>query len=136
MILRTVARWMLPILLLFSIFLLLRGHELPGGGFAGGLVAASAIVMQRVAGDAATARRLLRVRPEALLPAGLGLALTSALVPLLWGQPFMTSRFVRLALPGGAALDLGLPTLFDLGVYVVVLGVVLLTILSLAEQEE
>ncbi len=135
MILRTVARWMLPILLLFSVFLLLRGHNLPGGGFAGGLVAASAIVLQRLAGDAATSRRLLRVQPQALLPIGLGLALASGLVPLVWGQPFMTSRFVYVALPGGTALELGVPTLFDLGVYVVVLGVVLLAILSLAEEE-
>lgn len=135
MILRTVARWMLPILLLFSVFLLLRGHNLPGGGFAGGLVAASAIVLQRLAGDATTSRRLLRVQPQVLLPIGLGLALASGLVPLVWGQPFMTSRFVHITLPGGAALELGLPTLFDLGVYVVVLGVVLLAILSLAEEE-
>jgi len=136
MILRTVARLMLPILLLFSIFLLLRGGDLPGGGFAGGLVAAAAITLQMVADDAAAARRLLGVEPQALLPMGLGLALVSAALPLIWGQPLMTSRFVHLALPGGAGFELGLPTLFDLGVYLVVLGVALLVILSLAEEEE
>ncbi|HOG46248.1 MAG TPA: MnhB domain-containing protein [Anaerolineae bacterium] len=136
MILRTVARLMLPILLLFSIFLLLRGQDLPGGGFSGGLVAAAAIILQMVANDVATARRILRVPPVTLLSAGLGLALCSGLLPLLWGEPFMTSHFVCLALPGGAALELGLPTLFELGVYLVVLGVASLAILSLAEEGE
>ncbi len=135
MILRTVARSMLPILLLFSVFLLMRGHDLPGGGFAGGLVAAAAIILQLVAEDAATARRILGVPPEALLPAGLAVALASGLVAVALGEPFMTSHFVPLTLPGGATLHLGLPTLFDLGVYLVVLGVVLTIILGLAEEE-
>lgn len=134
MILRTVARLMLPILLLFSVLLLLRGQDFPGGGFSGGLVAAAAFVLQMVAEDAATARRILRVSPVTLLHIGLGLALLGGLVPLLWGEPFMTSHYVRLALPGGAALELGLPTLFELGVYLVVLGVALLVILNLAEE--
>ncbi len=135
MILRTAARSMLPILLLFSVFLLMRGHDLPGGGFAGGLVAAAAIILQMVADDAATARRVLGVPPEALVPAGLATALGSGLVSVALGEPFMTSHFVNLALPGEVNLGLGLPTLFDLGVYLVVLGVVLSIILSLAEEE-
>ncbi len=135
MILRTVARPMLPILIIFSIFLLLRGGDLPGGGFAGGLVAAAAIILQMVANDAATARRFLGVQPLTLVTAGLALALASGLLSLAWGEPFMTGHFLHLALPGGVTFDLGLPTLFDLGVYWVVLGVVLLIILSLAEEE-
>ena len=134
LILRTIARAMMPILMLFSFFLLLRGHNLPGGGFAGGLVGAAAIVLQLVAYDAATTRRILEVDPWVLLPIGLGLALLSGLASLAWGQPFMTSRFVHLTLPFGGVLDLGLPTAFDLGVYLVVLGVVLLIVLSLAEE--
>ena len=134
LILRTVARSMLPILILFSIFLLLRGHNLPGGGFAGGLVAAAAIILQYVAYDAQSARRILRVDPRTLLPLGLGLALLSALAPMAWGLPLMTSRFVHIALPGGGAIDLGSPAIFDLGVYLVVVGVTLLIVLSLAEE--
>ena len=136
MILRTVARLMLPILALFSIFLLLRGGDLPGGGFAGGLVAAAAVILQMVANDVGTARRLLGIEPQALLPIGLGLAVASAALPLVWGLPFMTSRFVHLAVPGGETFELGLPTLFDTGVYLVVLGMALLVVLSVAEEEE
>lgn len=125
---------MLPILLLFSVFLLLRGHNLPGGGFVGGLVAAAAIILQLVACDAATARRILRLDPMALLPAGIGLALLSGLLAVALGLPFMTSRFVHLRLPVGGDLEVGLPTLFDTGVYLVVLGVVLVIVLNLAEE--
>ncbi|MCL6432031.1 MAG: Na(+)/H(+) antiporter subunit B [Anaerolineae bacterium] len=134
LILRTVARLLLPILVLLSLFLLLRGHNLPGGGFVGGLVCAAAIILQMVAYDTATARHMLRGGPWLLLPLGLGLALLSGLTALVWGQPFMTSRFVSVPLPGGGALDLGLPTVFDLGVYFVVLGTVLLVVLNLGEE--
>ena len=134
LILRTIARFMLPILMLFSFFLLLRGHNLPGGGFVGGLVAAAAIILQMVAYDVRTAKRILVVDPRTLSSIGLGLALLSGLASLLWGQPFLTSRFVHIALPGGGVFDFGLPTLFDVGVYLVVLGVALLIVLTLAEE--
>ena len=134
LILATIARPMLPVLLLFSFFLLIRGHNLPGGGFAGGLVGAAAIILQMLAYDVKTARRILIVDPRTFLCLGLGLALSSGLLPLLWGAPFMTSRFVHLDLPLIGTLDLGLPTIFDAGVYLVVLGVVLLVVLGLAEE--
>lgn len=134
LILRTIARPMLPVLMLFSIFLLLRGHNLPGGGFAGGLVAAAAIVLQLLAHDAAAARRILIAEPLMLLATGLGVALLSGLASLAWGLPLMTGRFLVLHLPGGDEFVLGSPTIFDLGVYLVVLGVVLLIVLNLAEE--
>ncbi|MDI7277838.1 MAG: MnhB domain-containing protein [Anaerolineae bacterium] len=134
LILRTVARTILPILVLLSFFLLLRGHNLPGGGFVGGLVGAAAVILQMVAFDPETARRMLRGGPWLLLPVGLGLALLSGLASLLWGEPFMTSHFVYLLLPGCGRFDLGLPTIFDLGVYLVVLGTVLLIVVNLAEE--
>ena len=129
MILRTIARSMFPVLLLFSVFLLLRGHNLPGGGFVGGLIASAAIILQLMADDVATARRILRIDPLLLLPIGLALALGSGLLSVALGLPFMTSRFVHW---GG--IELGLPTIFDTGVYLVVFGVVLLIVFSLAEE--
>ncbi|MGQ9681589.1 MAG: MnhB domain-containing protein [Anaerolineae bacterium] len=134
LILRTVARPMLPILLLFSFFLLVRGHDMPGGGFVGGLVAAAAVLLQMLAYNAKTARRLLVVDPEVLLASGLGLALVSGLLPLLWDLPFLTARFMRLRLEGLADIEIGLSTVFDAGVYLVVVGVVLAIVLGLAEE--
>jgi multicomponent Na+:H+ antiporter subunit B len=132
--LRTIARSMFPVLLLFSFFLLLRGHNLPGGGFVGGLVAAAALILQLVTDDEAAARRVLHIDPLLLLPIGLALALGSGLLSVALGLPFMTSRFVHLNMPIGGELEFGLPTLFDMGVYAVVLGVVLLIVFNLAEE--
>src|SRR4029079_1978652 len=82
-ILPTAARFLLPLLLLFSLFLLVRGHNEPGGGFSGGLVAASAYVLYGFAYGAAEARRVLPADPRALIGAGLLLAVASGCLGLL-----------------------------------------------------
>lgn len=134
LILRTATRLLLPLLLLFSVFLLLRGHNSPGGGFIGGLVAASAFALYALAFDVAAARRMLRVDPRRLTAAGLLVALGCGSVPLLLGRPFMTGQWLHLALPGAGTVHLGTPMVFDVGVYLVVAGVTLTIILSLAEE--
>jgi multicomponent Na+:H+ antiporter subunit B len=133
-ILRTAARFLLPLLLLFSIFLLVRGHHEPGGGFTGGLVAASAFVLCRLAFGAEEARRALPVDPRALIGAGLLVAAGSGSVALLAGRPLMTGLWWRVPVPGLGELDVGTPLLFDVGVYLDVLGVTLSIILPLAEE--
>jgi multicomponent Na+:H+ antiporter subunit B len=135
LILPTAARFLLPLLLLFSVFLLLRGHHEPGGGFAGGLVAAAAFVLYGLATDAASARRVLRVRPRDLIGAGLLLALASGLVPVALGWPFLTGRWADLPLGGGASVEIGTPLAFDAGVYLAVIGVTLTIVLALAEED-
>lgn len=134
LILQTAARYLLPIMLLFSIFLVLRGHHEPGGGFVGGLVASAALVLYAIAYDAGTARRLLRSDPRTLIGAGLLVALASGLGSLFGGRPFLTGHWASFLLPGSGTVDLGTPLLFDIGVYLVVLGTNLTIMLSLAEQ--
>ncbi|MCC6176346.1 MAG: Na+/H+ antiporter subunit B [Chloroflexi bacterium] len=133
LILGTAARFLLPLLLLFSIFLLLRGHNEPGGGFSGGLVAAAAFALLTIATDAPTTRRALQVAPRSLIGIGLLTAIVSGVIGLLAGRPFLTGQWVEVTLPGGISLALGTPLLFDIGVYLVVVGVVLTIVLSLAE---
>ncbi len=133
-ILRMTARVLLPLLLLFSIFLFVRGHNEPGGGFVGGLVAASAWVLYAIAYSAGEARRALHVDPVMLIGVGLVLALATGLLGLLEAGAFLTALWVKVFVPGVGIVDLGTPVLFDLGVYLVVMGVVLTTILSLAEE--
>jgi multicomponent Na+:H+ antiporter subunit B len=128
-----VVRALTPLLLLFSVFLLLTGHHQPGGGFTGGLVAASAFVLHATATDAASARRALRVSLSTLIGVGLLLAVASGVIPVLRGEPFLTSVWLEVG-PGGADLEIGSPLLFDLGVYLVVMGVTLAFVLSLAEE--
>ena len=134
LILRTATRFLITLLLLFSIFLLLRGHNDPGGGFVGGLVAASAFVLYAIAYDADAARRAIWVEPHLLIGIGLLVALISGLLPLVRGQPFLTGQWGYLHLPGAAKLELGTPLVFDIGVYLTVLGVTLMIMLTLAEE--
>lgn len=136
LILRTATRFMLPILLLFSIFLLLRGHNEPGGGFTGGLVCASAYTLYALAFGVPATRKALAVDPRFLIGIGLLVALATGLLPLLFNEPFLTHRghWTKLTIPGFGSFDLGTPLIFDLGVYLVVLGVTLTIVLPLAEE--
>ncbi len=135
LILKTTARYLMPLLLLFSIFLFLRGHNEPGGGFAGGLVAAAAFALYSIAFGAREARRVLRVRPRWLIGLGLLAALASGAIALLSGHPFLTGQWGYLRLPGLDTVDIGTPVLFDLGVYLTVMGVTLTVIFALEEAE-
>jgi len=131
-ILATAARYLMPLLLVFSVFLLLRGHNEIGGGFVGGLVAAVAVVLYMIAEGVPAARALLRVEPRTLIVSGLILALASALTGWVVGKPFMSSVWIPQPLP--VLGKIGTPLLFDIGVYLVVVGTVLLILFSLAED--
>lgn len=120
-----------PLLLAFSLFMLLRGHNEPGGGFIGGLLAVAAFALYALAFDARRARALLGVSPQALTATGLLLATGSGGAAWLAGQPFMAGLWLSPALP--AELKLGTVLLFDVGVYLVVLGAAALVLLTLRE---
>jgi len=134
LILRVTTRFLLPLLLLFSVFLLLRGHNEPGGGFSGGLVGASAYVLYSIAFGVPETRQALGVDPRGVVGAGLLVALGSGMLPLLRGRPFMTGAWGQLDVPGLGTVHLGTPLVFDVGVYLVVIGVTLSIILPLAEE--
>jgi multicomponent Na+:H+ antiporter subunit A len=124
---RTAARLLMPLLLLFAVFLLLRGHNQPGGGFVGGLVAAAAFALFAIAFGVQRARQAVLVRPMTLLGTGLLLALASGVPAVLRGRPFLTASWI-------SGTSVGTPVLFDVGVFLVVSGVVLMMIFSLAEE--
>jgi multicomponent Na+:H+ antiporter subunit B len=134
LILRAATRFMLPLLLLFSVFLLLRGHNLPGGGFSGGLVAASAFILYGLAFSVEEARRSLVGGTHLLVGGGLLLALGSGMLPLLAGRPLLTGLWGKFLVPGYGIVELGTPLLFDTGVYLVVVGITLSIIFPLAEE--
>ncbi|NJD65911.1 MAG: Na+/H+ antiporter subunit B [Chloroflexi bacterium] len=135
LILRNMMRFLASLLLVASVFLLWRGHNEPGGGFAGGLMAASAFVLHALALGPDGARRALRVSPLFLIATGLGIALLAALIGVMAGDPILTGHWVTLDTPGAENLKVGTPLLFDAGVYLVVVGVVLNIILPLMEDE-
>jgi multicomponent Na+:H+ antiporter subunit B len=124
-VLRTVAQKMTPVLLLLSVVLLVRGHDAPGGGFVGGLMAASALILYLLGYDVATVRRLVRVEPVRLLGVGLLVALGSGVPAMLQGRPFLTGLWTHTPSPWGTHVELGTPLLFDVGVYLLVVGAAL-----------
>lgn len=132
LILSTATYYLLPLLLLFSIFLLIRGHNQPGGGFVGGLVAAAALALYAIAQGTAAVRRAIRVRWGAVIGVGLLTAMASGLLGLANGQPFMTGQWHAHPVP--LLGKVGTPLLFDVGVYLVVLGVTVMIIFTLAEE--
>lgn len=134
LILATATRAIVPLLLLFSVFLLLRGHNEPGGGFVGGLVAASTYALYAFSQGMKEARQALFVDPTILIALGLAIAVGSAVFPLAKGLPLMTGLWREQPIP--ILGKLGTPFVFDVGVYFVVIGVVLTIIIPLAEDAE
>ncbi|WP_006786614.1 Na+/H+ antiporter subunit B [Thiorhodospira sibirica] len=136
LILRSASHFLLPLLLLFSIFLLLRGHNEPGGGFIGGLVASAAIALYLFSMDVKAARQVLHIDPRELLGWGLTLAVLSGVPAVFWHQPFFTAQWLTLELPALGEVKLSTVLLFDIGVYMVVIGSVLTVLLALADADD
>ena len=122
------------LILVTSFWVLLRGHNEPGGGFIGGLLAAGGLSLYMLAYDAPATLRLLRVDPRVLIGLGLLTAALSGCVALLAGRPFLTGLWATRPVPGLGKVSTVL--LFDIGVYLVVIGTTLLIILTLATREE
>ncbi len=134
LVLRTATRYILPLMLLFSIFLLLRGHNEPGGGFIAALVAVAAFMLFALANNVRVARDLLQFDPHLLIGAGLLLTLSAGLWSWLPGEPFLTGQWLKISVPAIGEVELGSPVVFDLGVYLVVIGVGLMILFTLAEE--
>jgi multicomponent Na+:H+ antiporter subunit B len=135
LILKTATELLHPLLLVFSVFLLFRGHDEPGGGFTGGLVAAAAIILHSVAHGLRTARATLRIEPRALMSAGLLLAAASGLVGVaVEGAPFLTGRWYAVSLAWIGSMEVGTPLFFDVGVYLVVVGFTVTVVFALKEE--
>lgn len=134
LILKTAARYLVPLLIMFSVFLLLRGHDAPGGGFVGGLVVANAVALYIIGFGVDDSRQDLRVDPRYLIGVGLLLILVSGLIGLVVDETFLIGIWDTHELP--LIGKPGTPLLFDIGVEIVVIGVTMLIIFSLAEAQE
>jgi len=132
LILSTAVKVLVPLTLLYSVFLLFRGHNDPGGGFVGGLVASAAFSLFALAEGVEASRRILRIDPRDLIPTGLAVSLASGLASLWTGGPFLTGAWYASPLP--VIGKLGTPVVFDCGVYLLVLGVVLTIVFALGEE--
>ena len=132
--LEVIVRILFHTIIVVSIFLLFSGHNLPGGGFAGGLVAGMALVMRYVAGGRWELGAAAPTDAGRLLGAGLILAVGTAVVPLFFGLAPLTSNFWEWEIPGIGHMEFVTSTIFDVGVYLVVIGLVLDVLRSLGAE--
>ncbi|WP_375585774.1 Na+/H+ antiporter subunit B [Cyclobacterium xiamenense] len=128
---KTASVYLLPLLLLFSVFILLRGHYLPGGGFVGGLMASTAFVIHSFANGVEHTKKIVKFHPGFLMPVGLALALLAGSLPLFLGETFMTGLWMDQPVP--VIGSVGTALFFDTGVYLVVIGVTLTIIFTISE---
>jgi multisubunit Na+/H+ antiporter MnhB subunit len=129
-ILKTATRLMVGLILVFAVYLLLRGHHEPGGGFAGALVAGTAFALFAITEGPDKVRRAVRLRPATIATTGLSIAAAAGLPAVFTSQPFLTGVWWNL----GGYLTIGTPLLFDIGVFLAVLGAILALLLALEEN--
>jgi len=122
--------------LIGSLYLLFVGHNQPGGGFVGGLVAGAAVSLRYLAGGIDDVRSISRFQPWTILGTGLLVAVTTALVPLLRGEPVLTSLGRDVELPVFGSFYASTTLVFDIGVYLVVVGLVLMVFEAFGEEDE
>jgi multicomponent Na+:H+ antiporter subunit B len=135
LVLRTTTRWLAPAMLVCSAWLLLRGHDAPGGGFVGGLVGVAAFLLNAFAEGPAAARARLRLAPQTILAVGLLVAIAAAAVGPLSGRAWMEGLWWEHDVLG-VPVVLGTPLMFDTGVYLVVAGSGLAIVLGGMSVEE
>ncbi len=134
LIFRTAAPYLTSLMVLFSIFVLLRGHNEPGGGFIGGLIAASAFAIYGISNGVSPVRHAIYFHPMAIAGFGLFLAVAAGLASFFVGVPFLTGLWKSFSFLG-ITLDLSTPLFFDIGVYLVVVGSFTSIALALEERE-
>ncbi|KMK77541.1 Na(+)/H(+) antiporter subunit B [Alkalihalobacillus pseudalcaliphilus] len=133
--LQTISRVVVYIILIFSVYLFLAGHNSPGGGFIGGLMTASALLLMYLVFEKKSIKKSLNINFEAMIGVGLIITILTGVIGVLNGDSYLTQYFDYYQLPilGETELTTALP--FDLGIYLVVVSIALTIILSIAEDD-
>jgi multicomponent K+:H+ antiporter subunit A len=127
-------RWLFPVIVVLSIHLFLRGHDLPGGGFIAGITLSTGFVLLYLAGGTRWVEDRMRILPTIWIGSGLMIALLTGAAAWLFGKPFLTSSFQYIDLPVLGRIPLASALAFDLGVFVLVVGATVLILIALAHQ--
>lgn len=127
-------RLLLPIATLISLYFLLRGHNLPGGGFVGGLIMATAIILQYIVGGVVWVESRPLIQPQTWIALGMLTAGFAAMLVWLYGKPFLSAQNWDLDIPGLGTFHTSSALLFDIGVYMLVVGSTVLILLAIAHQ--
>ncbi|CAN7545949.1 cation:proton antiporter [Devosia sp. Root413D1] len=134
LIFRTIAPLLVAVMLVFSVFVLLRGHNEPGGGFIGGLIAASALTIYGMAMGAGAARTALQLHPLAYAGFGVALAALAGALSIVFDVPFLTGLWTIFEFDE-VEVAISTPMVFDIGVYFVVFGTIAAVALALEDEE-
>lgn len=129
-----IMQWLFPFIITFAVYIFLRGHDLPGGGFSAGLILSIAFLLLYLAGGARWAEDRIRILPLRLMGGGLLLAAATGIGAWAFGYPFLTTHFQYLELPLFGKIPLATALLFDLGVFSLVVGSTVLILVALAHQ--
>ncbi|MFC4404485.1 Na(+)/H(+) antiporter subunit B [Gracilibacillus xinjiangensis] len=135
LILRTMTILISFILLGFSVYIFLAGHNAPGGGFIGGLMTSAAIVLMYMAYGYEAVNKILPINYRLLIGLGLIIAFTTAVGSFIFGQPFLSQTFDYFHFPIFGEVELATALLFDIGVYFTVIGVTLTIVLTISEDQ-
>ena len=133
--LHVITRIVAFIILAFSVFLFFAGHNNPGGGFIGGLMTASALILLYLSFDLKTIKRVIPFNYEKVIASGLLLAIVTGIIGMFFGFPFLKQFFDYFQVPILGEIELTTALPFDLGIYLVVVGFSLLVILTIAEDD-
>jgi multicomponent Na+:H+ antiporter subunit A len=134
--LQTGSRTIVPTLLVVSVLLLVVGHNEPGGGFVGGLLAGSGLLVVFLTGGAKAVGHVLPLRPATLIGSGIALAMVTALGGLVFAGSLLASGKLDLNLGWFGEFEMGSALIFDIGVYLVVVGLVATVLMRLGDTEE
>lgn len=129
-----IMNWFFPVVIVVAVYMFLRGHDLPGGGFIAGIIMSLAFILQYMAGGTRWVEERLRILPMQWIGWGLLLALLTGLGALVFGSPFLTSAFAYLDIPLIGKVPMATALLFDLGVFALVVGATVLMLIALAHQ--
>lgn len=135
-ILRTVVKFVIFIILTLAIYLFFAGHYSPGGGFVAGLVLATAVILLYLSFDEEKVKKGFPVDFKIVAAIGVTLAISTAIIPTLFGQPFLNMSSIAIDFPLIGEKELALVTIFELGVALTVVGVVMTIILSISEGSD
>ncbi len=134
-ILNAATRVLVSLLLVFSVYMLLRGHNLPGGGFIGGLIGATGFVLHAIAHGPDATRAALRFEPQNIAMVGLGIALASGVYAVFFDEAFFTGQWWFIGdFESGDYIPISSVLAFDIGVYLVVFGSILTLVLALEDE--
>ena len=126
--------WLFPVIIVVAVYLFMRGHDLPGGGFIGGLTMAIAFILQYMAGGTRWVEDRLRILPVVWIGSGLAIALLTGIGSWVFGHPFLTTYFQYTDIPWIGRVPTATALLFDLGVFLLVVGSTVLILIALAHQ--